>query len=69
MPIDCFLDTNVLVYGAVGREDEARKAAIAREIVRTQLFGVSAQTLAEFYAVVTRLALANYECMVEAVSR
>ena len=57
MPIDCFLDTNVLVYGAVGREDEARKAAIAREIVRTQLFGVSAQTLAEFYTVVTRLAL------------
>jgi predicted nucleic acid-binding protein len=57
MPIDCFLDTNVLVYGAVGREDEARKAAIAREIVRTQLFGVSAQTLAEFYTVVTRLAV------------
>ena len=49
MPIDCFLDTNVLVYGAAGKEDEPRKAAIAREIVATQLFGVSAQTLAEFY--------------------
>jgi predicted nucleic acid-binding protein len=55
MAIECFLDTNVLVYGAVGRRDEPRKAAIAREIVATRLFGVSAQTLAEFYAVVSRL--------------
>ncbi len=55
MPIECFLDTNVLVYGAVGKQDEPRKAAIAREIVATKVFGVSAQTLAEFYAVVSRL--------------
>jgi predicted nucleic acid-binding protein len=43
------------VYGAAGRRDEPRKAAIAREIVATRQFGVSAQTLAEFYAVVSRL--------------
>lgn len=55
MPIECFLDTNILVHGAVGRDDEPRKAAIAQEIVSTHLFGVSAQTLAEFYTVITRL--------------
>jgi predicted nucleic acid-binding protein len=54
MRIESFLDTNILVYGAVGREDEPRKAAIAQEIVATQVFGVSAQTLAEFYSVITR---------------
>lgn len=57
MPIDCFLDTNILVYGAIGKRDEPRKATIARHIVATELFGVSAQTLAEFYNVVSRLAL------------
>lgn len=55
MPIECFLDTNVLVYAAAAKKDEERKAAIAQEIVATKLFGVSAQTLAEFYnAVVIR---------------
>lgn len=58
MLIDCFLDTNVLVYAAVGRRDDPRKAAIARRIVATELFGVSAQTLAEFYVVVSGKILA-----------
>jgi len=58
MAIDCFLDTNVLVYGATGRQDEPHKAAVARQLVATQLFGVSAQTLAEFYSVVSRSVLA-----------
>ncbi len=57
MPIDCFLDTNILVYGALGKRDEARKASIARQIVATEVFGVSAQTLAEFYNVVSRQVL------------
>jgi predicted nucleic acid-binding protein len=70
MPIDSFLDTNILVYGAVGREDEPRKAAIAQEIVSTQVFGVSAQTLAEFYSVITRmtsrpLSLAEIDAWIE----
>lgn len=55
MTIESFLDANILVYGAVGREDEPRKAAIAQQIVSTQVFGVSAQTLAEFYSVITRM--------------
>jgi predicted nucleic acid-binding protein len=49
MPIECFLDTNVLVYAAATRKDDPRKAEIARGIVATKRFGVSAQTLAEFY--------------------
>lgn len=55
MPIECFLDTNVLVYAAAAKKHDPRKAAIARGIVATERFGVSAQTLAEFYnSVVTR---------------
>ena len=74
MPIDCFLDTNVLVYGATGKHDEPRKAAIARQIVATELFGVSAQTLAEFYNVVSRqvlkpLSLAEIDAWIERLSR
>lgn len=74
MPIDCFLDTNVLVYGATGKHDEPRKAAIARQIVATSLFGVSAQTLAEFYNVVSRqvlkpLSLAEIDAWIERLAR
>ena len=54
MPIDCFLDTNVLVYGAVGKQDEPRKATVAHDLVATKSFGVSAQTLAEFYTAISK---------------
>ncbi len=55
MPIECFLDTNILVYAAATKKDDPHKAGIAHQIVATKLFGVSAQTLAEFYnAVVIR---------------
>jgi predicted nucleic acid-binding protein len=58
------------VYGAVGRKDDPRKAAIARQIVATLLFGVSAQTLAEFYNVVSKqvlvpLSLAEIDAWIE----
>jgi predicted nucleic acid-binding protein len=56
MRIDCFLDTNVLVYAAIGKHDEPERHAIARDLVLTQKFGVSAQTLAEFYVAVRRKA-------------
>lgn len=70
MPIECFLDTNVLVYAAAAKKDEERKAAIAQEIIATKLFGVSAQTLAEFYnAVVIRavvpMSLAEVDAWIE----
>jgi predicted nucleic acid-binding protein len=52
MPIECFLDTNVLIYAAEAKkrdERDERKSAIARDIFANGKFGVSAQTLAEFY--------------------
>jgi hypothetical protein len=57
MLIESFLDTNILIYGATGARDEPRKAAIARQLIATQLFGVTAQTLAEFYKVVSKQVL------------
>ncbi len=54
MRIDCFLDTNILIYAAVAKPDERFKQAIAREIIATQEFGLSGQILAEFYVNVTK---------------
>lgn len=48
MPIACFLDTNVVIYAAAGKNDEADKRRIALELIRTESFGISAQVLAEF---------------------
>jgi predicted nucleic acid-binding protein len=58
MPIECFLDTNVLIYAAATKKHDPRKASIAQKLIATHLFGVSAQTMAEFYnAVVVRAAM------------
>jgi len=70
MPIDCFLDTNILVYAAAARDDEPRKSSIARDLIATKLFGVSAQTLSEFYVAVAReiakpLSLAEIDAWIE----
>jgi predicted nucleic acid-binding protein len=48
MKIECFLDTNVLIYAAMGRVDEPRKFAIASALVESKDFGLSGQVLAEF---------------------
>jgi predicted nucleic acid-binding protein len=48
MKIECFLDTNVLVYAAMGRLDEAGKHAIAIDIITTTEFALSGQVIAEF---------------------
>jgi predicted nucleic acid-binding protein len=52
----CFLDTNVLIYAATGRDDEPRKFAVAYDLVLQEQFGVSGQVLAEFYTAVQRKA-------------
>jgi len=52
MSVDCFLDTNVIVYAAAGRGREARKRERALELIETREFGVSAQILQEFYVTV-----------------
>ena len=51
--IDCFLDTNVLIYAAQVRSRDERRTDIARHIALSLVFGVSAQSLAEFYSLTT----------------
>ena len=52
--IECFLDTNVLLYAASERNRDQRRAPVAFEVVNRNVFGVSGQTLAEFVAVARR---------------
>lgn len=54
MSVDCFLDTNVLVYAVSSAPDDAGKQARALELISQADFGVSAQVLQEFYVTVTR---------------
>lgn len=49
-----FLDTNILVYAAAGREHEEDKRERAVVLMETEDFAVSAQVLQEFFVVVTR---------------
>jgi predicted nucleic acid-binding protein len=54
MSVDCFLDTNVLVYAISSAEGDAAKQAKAFELIQRSDFGLSAQVLQEFYVTVTR---------------
>jgi predicted nucleic acid-binding protein len=54
MSVECFLDTNVLVYAVSSAEAEAAKSAKALELIQRSEFGLSAQVLQEFYVTVTR---------------
>lgn len=54
MTVDCFLDTNVLVYAAMARFSAPAKYERARFIIAQTDFGVSAQVLQEFFVNVTR---------------
>lgn len=54
MSVDAFLDTNVLVYAAAGRDQEAAKRARALDLIDEIDFGLSAQVLQEFYVTVVR---------------
>jgi predicted nucleic acid-binding protein len=47
--VACFLDTNVLLYAALGRIDEPKKFQISRDLVAAWNFGLSTQVLGEFY--------------------
>jgi len=53
MIVDCFLDTNILVYAAAGHDVEAKQSR-ALEIIAREEFGLSAQVLQEFYVTVSR---------------
>lgn len=49
-----FLDTNILIYAALGRQDERPRYEIAKRIIANERFGLSGQVLAEFYVGVTK---------------
>ena len=57
--IECFLDSNVLLYAASERTLDPLRHDVAQELVLGTLFGVSGQTLAEFANVARRKSLAN----------
>lgn len=54
MSVDCFLDTNVLVYAVSSAEADAARRSGALDLVRHSDFGLSAQVLQEFYVTVTQ---------------
>jgi predicted nucleic acid-binding protein len=54
MSVECFLDSNVLVYAVSSAEVDAPKRTRALDLVRRADFGLSAQVLQEFYVTVTR---------------
>jgi predicted nucleic acid-binding protein len=54
MSVECFLDTNVLVYAVSSAEGDAAKKRKAIDLVQRTDFGLSAQVLQEFYVTVTR---------------
>ena len=47
--IDAFIDTNVLLYAASAKPEEAAKSETARNTILTVRFGISTQVLQEFY--------------------
>jgi predicted nucleic acid-binding protein len=55
--IECFLDSNVLVYAASARIDDPRKYAIASKLILGSQCAVTGQTLAEFCNVTRRKGL------------
>jgi predicted nucleic acid-binding protein len=48
MKIECFLDTNVLIYAAMGRRSDPAKRQIAARLIKSKNFAISAQVLSEF---------------------
>ncbi|MGA7411334.1 MAG: PIN domain-containing protein [Bryobacteraceae bacterium] len=56
MTAKVFLDTNVLVYAAVGTGKDERKRQRALALIESEDFGTSAQVLQEFFVTVVRKA-------------
>ena len=54
MSVECFLDTNILVYAVSAAPADAAKKEKALELIERADFGLSAQVLQEFYVTVTR---------------
>jgi predicted nucleic acid-binding protein len=56
MSVDCFIDTNVLIYAATGTGAERLKRERALSLIASTDFGISTQVLQEFYVSATRKA-------------
>lgn len=56
MSVECFLDTNILVYAAASGDGEQDKRQTALRLIDEADFGLSAQVLQEFYVTVVRKA-------------
>ena len=56
MSVECFLDTNVLVYAASATPDDADKKERALDLIASADFGLSTQVLQEFFVTLTRKA-------------
>ena len=56
MTAKVFLDTNVLVYAAIGAGKDEPKRKRALELIESEDFGTSAQVLQEFFVTVVRKA-------------
>ncbi len=56
MTAKVFLDTNVLVYAAVGTGKDERKRQRALALIESEEFGTSAQVLQEFFVTVVKKA-------------
>ncbi len=54
MIVRYFVDTNILIYAAMGKLDAPSKASRANELIGSEQFAISGQVLAEFYRNVTR---------------
>ena len=54
LTVECFLDTNILVYAAGGRGREETKRKRALDLIEKEEFGLSVQVLQEFYVTVVR---------------
>ncbi|TVR52588.1 MAG: PIN domain-containing protein [Puniceicoccaceae bacterium] len=54
MSVECFLDTNVLVYAVDQSKAGSAKKAVALGLIEREDFGLSAQVLQEFYVTATR---------------
>lgn len=52
------MDTNILIWAAEGKPNDTRKSARARALVLDQVFGVSAQSIAEFVNAATKARIA-----------
>jgi predicted nucleic acid-binding protein len=54
MPVDAFIDTNILVYSVSSHPSEKGKRDQARALLGAIDFGTSAQVLSEFYVTATQ---------------